>query len=107
MTLRHNRFLNVHAINQILARVETVVRGYNNGVEDLPQLRTVIAQIRRIRRFLPRTQYGELMRGLRLLSSQLTSRSLPGRYRSSLLRVSKCTHAAIEVRIRENELNCL
>ena len=81
MTLRHNRFLNVHAINQIIARVETVVRGYNNGVEDLPQLRTVIAQIRRIRRFLPRTQYGQLMRGLRLLSSQLTSRSLPGRYR--------------------------
>ena len=94
-TLRHNRFQNNNAIVQVLARVETIVRGFLNGVDHgtlqrvLPQ---IYAQIRRIWRFLPRTLYLELiqrLRGLRLSTLGAPNRSLQ-RYRSSLLRVGKC-----------------
>ena len=76
MTLRHNRFLNINAVDQVLSRVEAIVRRFNPGAGNklLSQLQEAETRIRRIRRFLPRNQYLELMRGLRSLISSFGSR---------------------------------
>ena len=59
MTVRHNRFLNIDAVDQILSRVEAIVRRINPGAgnELLSQLQEAETRIRKIRRFLPRNQY--------------------------------------------------
>ena len=92
MTLRHNRFLNINAVDQILSRVEAIIRRINPGAgnELLSQLQEAETRIRRIRRFLPRNQYLELMRGLRSLMSSFGSRErASGQYSASLLHVGK------------------
>ena len=55
MTLRHNRFLNINDVDQILSRVEAIVRRINPGAgnELLSQLQEAETRIRRILDFFP------------------------------------------------------
>lgn len=71
MTLRHNRFtVSRNSLDRILSRIEAVVRrlNYNSDRDEvLSQLRV---DIRRLQRYFPsRSQYVELLSGIRSLAS--------------------------------------